>query len=85
MPSTVSPKRWISSGLSEMPIWFLRLRSVGSMPHSSQSGFPTFMGVSTKSVGFSVVKENSQEMLDQSVTITSAAKIESFELKSLSK
>ena len=43
------------------------------MPSSSQSGLVTFMGVSTNTHGFIVVKENSQAMEDQSVTSTSAS------------
>ena len=59
--------------------------SVGVMPSDSQSGFPTFMGVSMKTQGFSVANVYSQKMEDQSVMRASASKMDSLELKSCSK
>lgn len=66
----------------------MRLRSVmsvGSMPSSSQSGFSTFIGVSTNTAGFLVAKQNSQGIDDQSVIRMSEVSTDVFELKSPSK
>ena len=55
------------------------------MPKSRQWGLRTFGGVSINTAGRRVVKQNSQKTLDQSVTMTSAVRMVSFELKSCSK
>ncbi len=59
------------SSAIEDPIRLRREMSVGSIPKSRQSGFQTFMGVSTNTLGFNVAKENSQAIDDQSVISTS--------------
>ena len=58
--------------------------SVGSMPRSRQLGFVSFMGVSTNTQGLKATRASSQNTLDQSVTSTSASRIESELEKSCS-
>ena len=85
MPSMMSGSSASASGARDLPISLRMLISVGTIPSSSQSGLLTFMGVSMKIDGLSVVNENSRLTVDQSVMMVSDSRMELLDEKSFSK